>query len=459
VPWTRELRAFVALTSASVVVFGLYTAVKAAYLSTVFSTVVEERNLIYLAPLLFVATGLAFQRRRLNLVALAASAGFVLYVILTTPFQLDLFPYADALGLAIVQMANRDLAFDDGDVKVLLSLVLVISIALLVLPGLRAVARRHWLGTGITVVAAVLVIAWNVAGEVSASNGVNNFSKNLLRNFPTPPTWIDDATGGKSTIYLGQKITDPQGIWLMEFWNRGLSYVWSLDGTAPPPGRQAPGYVTPDAGPDGLLTGKSIPTGAPPGVDYMVADADIAVQGKELARPQVQSVIKEDEFGFPIHRVVVAPAPWRLLRIDPPLRLASTPTGVEPDGWVTPTFGAPKDAPASSAYNQFSTPGGKRGRIKITVSRAGWQGTDKPGNVTIKVGRLVRGPDKQPALGKISQVLRWTVHSGKTRVFRVDGGPRTRVEVTIAPTFSPHDFGGGDRRRLGAQVSYGFEQS
>ena len=201
-------------------------------------------------------------------------------MILTTPFQLDLFPYADALGLAIVQMANRDLAFDDGDVKILLSVVLVISVALLLLPGLRAVARRHRLGTGIAVAAAVLVIAWNIAGQVSASNGVNNFSKNLLRNFPTPPTWIDDATGGKPTIYLGQKITDPQGIWLMEFWNRGLTYVWSLDGTAPPPGRQAPGYVTPDAGPDGLLTGKSIPTGAPPGVDYMVADKDIQVAGQ-----------------------------------------------------------------------------------------------------------------------------------------------------------------------------------
>ena len=61
--WTRELRAFVALTAAAVIVFGLYTAAKAAYLSTVFSTtVVEERNLIYLAPLLFVATALAFQR-------------------------------------------------------------------------------------------------------------------------------------------------------------------------------------------------------------------------------------------------------------------------------------------------------------------------------------------------------------------------------------------------------------
>src|SRR5581483_12364226 len=166
-----------------------------------------------------------------------------------------------------------------------------------------------------------------------ASNGTNNFSQVLLGNFPSPPNWLDKATGQQPAIYLGQRITDPQGIWLMEFWNRGLSYVWSLDGTAPPPGRQAPGYVTPDAGPDGLLTGKSIPTGAPPGVDYMVADESIAVQGTDILRPQVRSVITQDEFGFPIHKVVVSPAPWRLLRIDRPLRLSSTPTGIEPDGW------------------------------------------------------------------------------------------------------------------------------
>ena len=51
-----------------------------------------------------------------------------------------------------------------------------------------------------------------------------------------------------------------------------------------------------------------------------------------------QSVITEDAFGFPIHKIVVTPAPWRLLKIDRPLRLSSTPTGVEPDGWVTPTL-------------------------------------------------------------------------------------------------------------------------
>jgi hypothetical protein len=458
VPWTRELRAFVAVTSAAVLTFGMYTAVKAAFLSTVFSTVIEERNLIYLAPLVFICAALAFERRRLNLWALAASAGFVLYVVLTTPYQLDLRPYADALGLGIVQMANRDLAFDDTDVKILLVVVLVVSLVLLLVPSVRQVARRRAVALGVTAVAATLVVAWNVSGEVAASNGVNTFSQNLFRNFPKPATWIDDATGGKPTIYLGQKITDPQGIWLMEFWNRGLTYVWSLDGTAPPPGREAPGYVTPDAGPTGLLTGRSIPNGNPPGVDYMVADQDIQVAGKEILRPKVQSVITRDEFGFPIHKVVTTLAPWRLLRIQRPLRLASTPVGIEPDGWVTPPSNStdPQHAPAFSAYNQFATPDGKPGWIRIVVSRAGWQGTDKPGHVTIKVGRLIRGADQQPALGKVSQVLRWTVHSGKTKVFYVRAVPSTRVEMSISPTFSPYDYGGGDRRRLGAQVSYGF---
>ncbi|MGE5273842.1 MAG: hypothetical protein ACM3QU_08815 [Verrucomicrobiota bacterium] len=455
VPSTRELRVFVALTAASLAVFGLYTAAKAAFISTTFSTVVEERNLIYLAPLLFICTALALQRRRLNLWAVAASAGFVLYLILTTNYQLD-WPYFEALGFGIVQMANRDLAFDEGDIKVLLSVVLVISLALLLLPGLRRVARHRWAATGIAATAVALLLAWNVAGEISSSNGVNVFSRTLLSNFPSPPTWIDDATGGRPTIYLGQKITDPQGIWLMEFWNRGLSYVWSLDGTAPGPGGQAPGVVTPDAAPDGRLTGKSIPTGAPPGVDYMVADEDIQVDGKEILRPSTRFVITEDAFGFPIHRVVVAPAPWRLLRIDRPLRLAATPIGIEPDGWVTPPLGSPKGSPAFSAYNQFSTPDDKPGWIRIVVSRAGWRGGDKPGRVTIKAGPLVRGTDKQPALGSVSQMLRWTVHSGKTRVFYVRAVPPTRVELTVSPTFSPHDFGGGDRRQLGAQVSYSF---
>jgi hypothetical protein len=133
-------------------------------------------------------------------------------------------------------------------------------------------------------------------------------------------------------------------------------------------------------------------------------------------------------------------------RIDQPLRLRSTPVGIYSDGW-TGSF---------SAYNQFSTPGGRAGWIRVTVSRAGWQGKDKPGNVTLTAGRLIQGKDKQPAMGRVTDVDRWVVHSGKTRVFVVRASPPTRVEVRISPTFSPHDYGGSDRRELGAQVSYAF---
>ena len=218
--WTRELKAFVALTAASVIAFGLYTATKAAYLSTVFSTTVVERNLIYLAPLLFVATALALERGRLRWWAVAGTAGFVLYVILTTPYQLDLWPYSDALGLLDradgeprprLRRPRRHLAARRRPDR-------------LDRPALRAAIRRappaHAVLRG--AVAAALVLSWNLAGEISASNGTNNFSQTLRSNFPSPPNWLDKATGGKPTIYLGQRITDPQGIWLMEFWNQSL---------------------------------------------------------------------------------------------------------------------------------------------------------------------------------------------------------------------------------------------
>ena len=301
--------------------------------------------------------------------------------------------------------------------------------------------------------AAGLVLAWNITGQISASNATNGFAKTLLGNFPSPPNWLDRATGGKPTIYLGQRIpATPQGVWLMEFWNRSVRYVWSLDGTAPGPGY----FLTPDAGPDGRLTSRAYPEGAPPDAQYIVADAGIDVVGTFVEQPQIRYVITRDAFGFPIHQVVVQPAAWRLLRIDRPLRLRSTPSGIEADGWITPPLGSAPGTPAFSAYDQFSTPGGRPGYVGVTVSRAGFRGKDKPGQVTISVGRLIRGRDKQPAMGRISTVRHWVVRSGATRVFQLPVTPPARVEVRISPTFSPSDYGGSDRRQLGAQVSYSF---
>jgi hypothetical protein len=59
----------------------------------------------------------------------------------------------------------------------------------------------------------------------------------------------------------------------------------------------------------------------------------------------------------------------------------------------------------------------------------------------------------------VSSVRRWVVHAGGTRVFFVPASPPTRIEVRVTPTFSPHEFGGSDRRDLGAQVSYAFTET
>ena len=82
------VQALAVVTLAAVGVFGFYTAVKAAYLSTVFATLTLERNLIYLAPILFAGTALFFQRRGGRSWAIVAAGGFVLYLVRGTPYGL-----------------------------------------------------------------------------------------------------------------------------------------------------------------------------------------------------------------------------------------------------------------------------------------------------------------------------------------------------------------------------------
>jgi hypothetical protein len=84
---SRGVSSFRSVLLAAIVGFGLYTSVKSTYVSTTFGTYTYERNLIYLAPLLFTGTALWLERRRLHPVALAAAAGTVLYLLLTTPYR------------------------------------------------------------------------------------------------------------------------------------------------------------------------------------------------------------------------------------------------------------------------------------------------------------------------------------------------------------------------------------
>lgn len=424
---TAALRAFRAVFFSAAVGFGVYTAVKAAYLSTVFATRIEERNLIYLVPLVFVGTALWLQRPRLRLAPLAAASGFAAYLIANTPFALDNVPYGDAFGLSIAQMANRNLAFTDDAVEWTLFAALAVGLGLVL--AARALARRPAAARAVVVATAGLVLAWNLAGEVSAAKYSGDSGRLILRNFPKPPSWLDAVTGGEPALYLGQDV-DPGaalGVWLTEFWNRSLKKVWSLDGTAPPPGP----ILTPDLA---AVDGRLFPD---PGVRYVVVERGVDLAGTVVARPPRSGR-------------------WTVYRLDGPLRLAHAQTGIFSDGQTGCSSGP---CPAAvSAYNQYATPGNRAGYLKVTVSRIGACGAPiEPSKVEITVGTLVQGVNKQPALGRVTERRRWSVAAGSERTLVIPTPrPPFRAVVRISPTYSPRDYGASDTRRLGAQVGFSF---
>ena len=223
-------------------------------------------------------------------------------------------------------------------------------------------------------------------------------------------------------MYLGRQITDANGIWLLEFWNRSLRYVWSIDGTAKGPGPT----LSPDLlAPDGSITSK-------PDIRYVVVDEGINLVG--------------DIVGRQGHGSGGLTKYWRVYRIHPPLRLAESTTGIYDDGWIG----------ESATYGRFSTPGNRPGYAVVSISRQAWAGESPPGNVVIRVGQLVLD-NKQPGMGRVTKTVRWTIESsGFQRFYIPTPKPPIRVEVLITPTFVPAEIdpNSSERRAFGAQVSF-----
>jgi hypothetical protein len=293
-------------------------------------------------------------------------------------------------------------------------------VAVLLAPRARRVPVRPLL-----VAAALFVLAWNLTGQIAAASASRNFSDELLQNYPRPLNWLDQADHGQTAMYLGQQITDANGLWLLEFWNKSLHYVWSLDGTAKGPG--------PTLSPDLLALDGQITT--VPGIKYVVTDPGIDLVGKQV--------------GHVVHRGGGAAQEWRLFQIAPPLRLVDAVGGIYADGW----------AGKNSSYSRYRTPGGRPGSVMVTISRAAWTGPSPTGHVTIRVGPL-RIKDKQPALASVTQIRRWKVESGLERSFVIPTPkPPFRVEVLISPTFVPaqQDPSSSELREFGAQVSFAFQ--
>jgi hypothetical protein len=416
-------RAFVVTSTSAVVAFIWYAGIKGAYVSTVFSTIVPERNVIYLCPVLFGASVLAVYRGVGRWWAVGAATTVTLYVVSGTPLHLSQFPYYEAHGLEIAAFANRALGWPEGTIKAGLWIACIAAVAVVV--ALRLVERDSRRFRVVAGSAAAVVLAWSLTTEVYAAKGERHLSTQIDRNIVHPYDWVDRITGGESVTVLGQAITDPTGIWETEFFNRSIRKMWSLDGTAI---RVGGPILTPD-----LKTANGTLTPSP-GTQYA-----LTLNGVELQDPLVKQVGND-----------------RLYRLaGKPMRLAAAITGQESDGWIVGSVEQPRVARAS--YTRYAVTPNDPNFVVVKLSRFGFCPKPPRGTVaTVRIGTVAIGPDRQPTIGRVLAAKTKRLPDCTTRGFAF-GRPDVpwRVEVRISPTVRPHDVDprSSERRYLGATMS------
>jgi hypothetical protein len=412
---TAEGYSFVVVGLAAFGGFLIYAAVKAAYLSTTFSNLIVERNLIYLVPVLLAATAAVLAGRTATLPTLAAGLVLALYLVTKADLRLDQYPYFEAPSLAIGALANRNFSWDPGDVERALVVAVLVSVALLAAGSLL---RSRAIALAISVIAVCAVATWSLTTEIYAARGLNHFSERLHGSTPQPVDWVDRATGGEPAMYLGQQINDHNPIWLLEFWNHSIHKVWSLDGSASVPS------LSPDLGaPDGTLS-------PDPGVNWVVTGNGVEVVGERVGEPR---------------------AGMTLFHVTPPVRFRYAQNGVSTDGWMG----------AHASFSQYAPDDGvSRGFANIVLSRQGaCSEALPPAQVVVRVGSVVVR-NKQPAMGRLYQVVRRTLEPCGIQPIKVLATVPYHVDVTVSPTFVPAeiDASSGDVRELGAQVGFSFER-
>jgi hypothetical protein len=266
------------------------------------------------------------------------------------------------------------------------------------------------------------VFAWNLTAEIYAANGERRLSHRMASNFATERGWIDNTVGDGSVTLVGQQFGgDTNGINLLEFFNRSIKHVWSVDPSSPAPG---PGPTqTPDlTSADGRLTPE-------PGTDYALAVNGVRLQG---------DVVRGSGDGR-----------TTLYRLDGPLRLFENQTGVASDGWMG----------KHAAYNRFDVRGDGLSLARVTLDRIAFCTAKKlPSKAVVRIGPLGIGADKQPALSSVTdtRVVEVPPCQSRTLFLRPPPGP-WRVEVD-AQTFviAEIDPRSSDRRELGVRPAFGI---
>jgi hypothetical protein len=413
---TRAERSLGGLLVGAVVAFGLYTAVKASYISTNFAIRVEERDFIYVAPVLFVVVAYWAIVGRSRLLPLVLAAGAVWYLLDTTPYHNTEHFYSDAPGLAVLQWLNQKVFFTTTDARRLVFGILIGTVVVVVLH--ESSRRRHLLPRAAVpagVLLAVAVIGWNLWGEIAAASASNQFSTAMRGVLPTPPDWIDRTTRNGDAMYFGQSMAGSNAFWSLEFWNRSIHEVWSTDATAPGPGSvRTPNYRD--------TTGAVIPQ-LPFG--YVIAGPGVDPDG----------------------RLATTVGGLRLVAVTHPIRVRDAYGNISTDAdWMS----------TSAFYYRFTSAGREPGYATVTLSRAAACGDHPPSHITVRLSSLRIDENGQPAPKKLLAVRHVLLRSTPcdTKTVRIPARAPYRIDLSAVGTFQPSEF---DQRELSAQVTFGFE--
>ena len=263
---------------------------------------IEERDLLGLAPVLFIALALWLARgapRPFVLTAGVALAAAAPLLALPVTKYVNVFGTQDAFTL----IPFYDLVKNSSPRT--LQIVFYSAAGVLVL-FFALLPRRLLAGIPL------LLIASFAAASVAVSTYVADQAKAQQVRFLGPdPRWVDHAASGPAA-YLYDGEPNWPGVWTTLFWNRRIERLYDLpDVAVPGPVPQRQVGVTPG----GLFTGA-------PQVPYVVASRNLVFVGTQAAR---------------IDQVGIEQAGLGLWRVERPLRLLSRTTGVQANGDIFAT--------------------------------------------------------------------------------------------------------------------------
>jgi hypothetical protein len=391
--------AFMPVFVAAFAGFLVYVAAKEAFLASrpdIYKTndLLGERNLIYLSPLVFVATAIWAERKRVNVWALAGATLVLVGVFAWIPYVWaeDSAPHSPT----VVSISHIVSGLSHPTVRAALIVATVLAAGVLLLRSTIALAA-----------AALVVVGWSLTGEVNASNKSLDIGQALVDTQPRPLDWIDRATHGAPAVYVGQaKLRTPE-ILSLAFWNPSLGRLVTLGGE--------PVYgliFETKASGDGRLSD-------PSRADYVVSDQEVEVAGQHVQKAKR----------------------WNLERVDGPVRVNAFEAGIWQDGWQE----------EMSTYTRFAPKEGRAARVRVRLSQKFGCGPKPFSNVEIRVVALA---SERVTARRTPLLFRCRAASLTVPV----PPPPFAVRTTIAPTFVPAEVypGSTDTRHLGAIVTYKY---